>query len=132
MWEAAARVGEGGGGLPVVDDDDRILGYLGESDLLRAISPGYLGQLADTEFFIRDLSAMGRAARRGADDSVERHMSHDPTVLHIADSVTHAAELFLHHGVRSLPVVDDEDRVIGVLRLGDLISALLRVAREAT
>lgn len=132
IWEAAARIGESGGGLPVVDEGGRLVGYLGESDLLRAICPGYLGQLADTEFFIRDLSAMARSARRGADDLVERHLSPEPTVLHATDSATHAAELFLHHGVRSLPVVDDEGRVIGVLRIGDLISSLLRAAREAT
>lgn len=132
IWEAAARMEESGGGLPVVDEGGRLVGYLGESDLLRAICPGYLGQLADTEFFIRDLSAMARSARRGADDPVERHMSREPTVLHARDSATHAAELFLHHGVRSLPVVDDAGTVLGVLRAGDLVAALLRAAREMT
>jgi CBS domain-containing protein len=123
---------EESGGLPVVDDDGRLVGYLGQSDILRAICPGYLGQLADTEFFIRDLSAMARSARRGADEPVERHMSRETAVLHAGDSATHAAELFLHLGLRSLPVVDDEGRVLGVLRAGDLVAALLRAAREMT
>lgn len=125
IGEAARRIAETGCGLPVVDDAGRLVGYLGERALLRAITPGYLRELRDTEFFTRDLSVLGRWVREGAGSLVADHMTESTAFVRIDDSETHAAELFLHHAVRALPVVDD-DEVIGVLRLGDLIDDLMQ------
>jgi CBS domain-containing protein len=36
-------------------------------------------------------------------------------------SVRHAAEIMLNHGVSGVPVVDDEDRLVGILTEGDLL-----------
>lgn len=127
--EAARRVSESGGGLPVVDEEDRLVGYLGERDLLGAICPGYLRDLHDTEFLTRDLSTLARWARDASETPVARHMTRDPASVEEDDSEMHAAELFLHSGLRSLPVVTRDRRVLGVVRLGDLIADLMgRVA----
>jgi CBS domain-containing protein len=53
-------------------------------------------------------------------------MTREPLAVDLDDSESHAAELFLHHGVGSLPVVTGDDRVIGVVRLADMIQSLLR------
>jgi CBS domain-containing protein len=122
---AARRIAEMGSGLPVVDDARRLVGYLGERDLLRAITPGYLRELRDTDFFTRDLSALARCVAKAAPTSVSEHMSPKPAFVDIDDSETHAAELFIHGAVRSLAVVEGDGEVIGILRLGDLIRDLI-------
>lgn len=127
--EAARRIAETGSGLPVVDAAGRLVGYLGERGLLGAITPRYLRELRDTEFFTRDLSALARCVAAAAPTTVAEHMSDAPAAVDVDDSETHAAELFLHTAVRALAVVDVSGEVIGVLRLGDLISDLMGMHR---
>lgn len=129
LAEAANRIAEAGMGLPVVDDAGRLVGYLGERDLLRALIPGYLRELHDTDFFTRDLSTLARYVASAAPTAVSEHMSRAPAFVDVDDSETHAAELFLHGDVRSLAVVDGNGEVIGVVSLGDLIADLIETAR---
>ena len=126
LARAADRIADAGGGLPVVDDDGRLAGYLAERDLLAALFPSYLQQFRNTEFLTRDFPSLVRRAREAAGTRVADHMSRDPVAIDLDDSESHAAELFLHHGVRSLPVVAADGRVSGVVRLADMVQSLLR------
>ena len=126
LAHAADRIAEEGGGLPVVDADGRLVGYLAERDLLEALFPAYLQQFRNTEFLTRDFPSLVRKARAAAATTVAEHMSRDPVAVDVDDSESHAAELFLHHGLRSLPVVAGEGRVTGVVRLADMVRGLLR------
>ena len=126
LARAADRIAEAGGGLPVVDATGRLVGYLAERDLLEALFPAYLQQFRNTEFLTRDFPSLLRKARAAAVTRVGEHMSRDPVAVDPDDSESHAAELFLHHGLRSLPVVTAQGRVTGVVRLADMVQSLLR------
>jgi CBS domain-containing protein len=126
--QAAERIAEAGGGLPVVDDGERLVGYLSERDLLEALFPAYLQQFRNTEFLTKDFSTLLRKVRDAADDLVGEHMTRELVAVDLDDSESHAAELFLHSGVRSLPVVGEDGRVVGVVRLADMVRSLLRAA----
>lgn len=126
LAHAADRIAEAGGGLPVVDASGRLAGYLAERDLLEALFPAYLQQFRNTEFLTRDFPSLVRRAREAAQLTVGDHMSRDPVAVDLDDSESHAAELFLHHGFRSLPVVTGDRRVSGVVRLADMVQSLLR------
>ena len=126
LARAADRIAQEGGGLPVVDGDGRLVGSLAERDLLEAIFPAYLQQFHNTEFLTRDFPALVRKARAAAATTVAEHMTRDPVAVDVDDSESHAAELFLHHGLTSLPVVSGEGRVTGVVRVADMVQSLLR------
>ena len=126
LAHAADRIADAGGGLPVVDASGRLVGYLAERDLLEALFPAYLQQFRNTEFLTRDFPSLVRKAREAAQTTVADHMSRDPVAVDLDDSESHAAELFLHHGVRSLPVVTSDRQVSGVVRLADMVQSLLR------
>jgi len=126
LAHAAHRIADAGGGLPVVDADSRLVGYLAERDLLEALFPAYLQDFRNTEFLTRDFPSLVRKARDAAKTTVADHMSRDPVAIDLDGSESHAAELFLHHGIRSLPVVTNDMRVSGVVRLADMVQSLLR------
>jgi len=126
LAHAADRMADAGGGLPVVDAGGRLVGYLAERDLLEALFPAYLQQFRNTEFLTRDFPSLVRRARDAASTTVGEHMSRDPVAVDLDDSESHAAELFLHHGIRSLPVVTGDRRVSGVVRLADMVQSLLQ------
>ncbi len=128
LAHAAERLAGGGGGLPVVDADGRLAGYLSERELLAAMFPPYLQELRHTEFLTKDFPSLVRRARDAADRPVRELMEAKDELAFIDadDSESHAAELFLHERVRTLPVVDGEHRVIGVVRAVDVVRSLLR------
>lgn len=126
LAHAADRIAAAGDGLPVVDSDGRLVGYLTERDLLEALFPAYLQEFRNTEFLTRDFPSLVRKARDAAKTTVADHMSRDPVHIDLDDSESHAAELFLHHGIRSLPVVTNDRRVSGVVRLADMVQSLLQ------
>ena len=47
--------------------------------------------------------------------SVERYMTPNPTTMKSSDSIGYALHLMALHGYRHIPVVDDEDKPIGVV-----------------
>jgi CBS domain-containing protein len=126
LARAADRIADAGGGLPVVDPDGRLVGYLTERDLLEALFPAYLQQFRNTEFLTRDFPSLVKKAAAAARTTVGEHMSREPVAVDLDDSESHAAELFLHHDVRGLAVVGPDGRVIGVVRLADMVRSLLR------
>jgi CBS domain-containing protein len=126
LAHAADRIAAEGGGLPVADGAGRLVGYIAERDLLEALFPAYLKQFKNTEFLTRDFPSLVRRARAGARERVGDHMTREPVSLEADDSESHAAELFLHAGIRSLPVTGHGGRVVGVVRLGDMIHSLLQ------
>ncbi|MFN8122838.1 MAG: CBS domain-containing protein [Thermoleophilia bacterium] len=128
--DAAPRLAEEGGGLPVADAAGRLVGYLSERDMLTALFPAYLAEFRNTAFLTRDFRSLMRHAAEGAGHRVGDHMSREPACVELDDSESHTAELFIHNGLRTLAVVDADRRVVGLLRLGDLISALLEACRR--
>jgi CBS domain-containing protein len=84
-------------GLPVVDGQQRLLGVISEYDLLQSIGTLQLnGKVAD--FMTTDVTAVGE---------------HVPLV--------ELAKIFLSTRVRRLPVISDDNKVIGVISRRDLL-----------
>lgn len=102
--------------LPVVDEDGRILGVVSEVDLLRdLITPdARLHVMRTIEeppppfTFVEDVMTTSALTVKPGDDLVE------------------AINLVTTKGVKCLPVVDDEDRVVGVISRRDVVRVLAR------
>ncbi|HVH93994.1 MAG TPA: CBS domain-containing protein [Nocardioidaceae bacterium] len=104
--------------LPVVADDLVIVGVLSEADLIRdrvlpdvrsSILPHHASHTAD------------------AIDTVGGVMSPRAITISEAADVAEAADLMTSTGVKSLPVVDDGHRLVGVLSRRDIVHALARL-----
>ncbi|MGW7368795.1 CBS domain-containing protein, partial [Streptomyces sp. NPDC054841] len=113
-------------GLPVLDEDDRVVGVISESDLLvRQASAGGSGHE-------QHMPRHGADAGTGPDDDkrdalTAAHLMTAPAVtVHADDTVTQAARTMLRRSVERLPVVDDEDRLVGIVTRRDLLQVFLR------
>lgn len=114
--------------IAVLDDERRVVGLFSQSDLLRGIFPGYLGELRHTSF-LRDDDARLDARARGVRHRPVSDFARDVTPLAADESETHAAERFLHTGEDALPVVD-RDRFAGMLSVTALCRARLDEAED--
>ncbi|WP_328946450.1 CBS domain-containing protein [Streptomyces sp. NBC_00250] len=88
-------------GVPVVDDDDHVVGVVSESDLL-----------ARDELTARGL------------------MTRPAITVHAEETVADAARLMVRRGVERLPVVDEEERLVGIVTRRDLLCVYLRPDAE--
>ena len=130
---AVRRIVEAGvPALPIVDDEGKLCGIFGEREFINAMFPGYLGELKSAAF-----------VPRRTDEVIDKrlHCRLEPaldyaTTDHVAagpdPSDAQLAETFLHHRVLIVPVLDDEQRVTGVVTRWDFFKALTErlTARE--
>ena len=131
--EDAVRALRGSGfpALPVVDSEDVLRGLFGEREFMAALFPGYVAQLGYAGF-----------VGRGLDDAIERrvacrvepvgkHMNTDHVEVGYGFSDIEIVEIFLHHRVLVIPVVD-EGRVVGAITRGDFFVRLAARFLDAT
>lgn len=102
LWENDCGV------LPVVDGDGRAVGMVTDRDLCMAAY------------------TRGRGL---ADLSVAEAMSREVFGCEEDDSIEDALQVMRQHGVRRLPVLDEDARIVGLLSMNDLVRAVTRDAR---
>jgi CBS-domain-containing membrane protein len=106
--------------VPVVDDDQRVLGVVTESDLLRKIE--YVGAEEPHWYERRRRAQHRKAAGRTAGELMTA-----PAVVAITGtSIRGAARRMNEAGVKQLPVENDLGRLVGIVTRGDLLKEYLR------
>ena len=124
LGDAVPRVIDSGlPALPVVDHDGTYRGIFGEREFITAVFPGYFGELKHAGFVPRSLeSALQKRATCGQ-EPVRDWMNTEHVDVGPDFSDAQVAEIFLHHRVLLVPVVDD-GRVTGVITRNDFFRAL--------
>ena len=120
----------------VLDDDDRLKGYLSLRDLIRAVGPDYIHkkrpdvkghQPFDFEGLTQDMSSLSLILEEGftlkLQDELNKPVSEYMTLIEdlvsLDDHISKPLYLMLFHDVLVLPVVENQ-QVVGVVRLVDL------------
>lgn len=117
-------------GLPVVDDENRLLGIVTEGDLLRRFE---LGTEHQRSGWLKFLRGPGRAA----DDYVRSHARHvddimslDPVVGAPDSKLNELVQLMEKHRIKRVPIVDG-GKLVGIVSRADLLRELSRALLEA-
>ncbi|MCO4696048.1 CBS domain-containing protein [Streptomyces sp. RO-S4] len=127
LGDVVRRLGEHRvGGLPVTDDEDRVVGVICASDLTRLRTHGTVTGSWRRGTVRRLLRALAGGRARTAGGA----MSAPAVTVGARATVTEASCLMTAHGVERLPVVDDEERLVGIVTRRDLHRALLRTDRD--
>ncbi|MFE1265004.1 CBS domain-containing protein [Streptomyces albogriseolus] len=111
------------GGLPVTDEEDRVIGVISASDLTRS-RPHAAGPDGTTRPWWTRLPSRVPGLRRARAAGVV--MTAPAVTVKARATVTEASWLMTGHGVERLPVVDDEERLVGIVTRSDLLQAVLR------
>jgi len=111
-------------GMPVVDDDGRLTGFISEKDLIRAALPGYF-ELLHSASFLPDLNQVAKKLTKIADDPISKYMRKDVFSVREDEDDLRASDLILRKDVMSVPVVDAAGRLVGRVRRIDLLRHFL-------
>ncbi|MBW5480550.1 CBS domain-containing protein [Streptomyces bambusae] len=103
-------------GVPVLDDEDRVVGVVSQTDLLA--HPAALAR--------SDLQHGAPEPPPAAGDI----MSAPAVTVHAEDTAADAARLMTRRSIERLPVVDVEDRLVGIVTRRDLLRMFLRPDSE--
>ncbi|GAA0415408.1 CBS domain-containing protein [Streptomyces luteireticuli] len=107
--------------VPVVARDGRVIGVVSEADLMRksADQPDPFGRVP-----VPNLEEWERAKAEGA--RAEELMSAPPVCARPEWNVVETARLMTVQGVKRLPVVDEADRLLGIISRADILRVFLR------
>ena len=110
--------------VPVVNDEGVLIGFISEKDLIRAALPGYFEMLHSASF-IPDMNQLARKLAEIADEPLEKYMRTEVLSVTEEDDDLRAADLIIRKGVKNVPVVDGEGRLVGRVRRIDLLRHFL-------
>lgn len=119
-------------GLPVVDEDRKVIGVISESDLMvrQAQTPDPFQRPKRRLPFARLTRGARRQAAKARARTAGQLMSRPPVTAHADDTIVEAARTMAQRHVERLPVVDEEDRLVGIVTRRDLLQVFLRPDRD--
>ena len=122
LKEAARKMLQAGvSGLPVVDDGAIIIGIITEADFVEAEAARSWGRQRR-----RLLGAVVGNHQPVQAQTVGEVMTRRPVVIDQDSDVTEAARKMAEHGVKRLPVVTPDGRVVGIVSRSDIVMAFAR------
>jgi CBS-domain-containing membrane protein len=109
--------------LPVVDDDQKVIGVVSEADMLNKEAlvdePGFVGGI---------LHRRDQAKARGV--TAGDLMTTAVVAVRPDDTVEHAAKLMYERRVKRLPVTDENGRLVGIISRADVLSVFDRTDHD--
>lgn len=114
------------GTLPVIDGDEKLVGILHLRDLLKLVMPAFVSLIDDFDFVrgdfgqFEDLQPSAEMAARPVTEVMESAVA-----VSARSGLLRAFAVMDSHDLYDLPVVDDEDRLVGLASRVDVGTALL-------
>jgi len=110
--------------FPVLDDRDKVVGVVSEADLLTKEAleysvPGVMGGIL-----------RGRERAKAAAVTAAELMTKPAVTIGPYETIARAARLMYSRKVKRLPVVNDDDRVIGIVTRSDVLAVFSRPDAE--
>ncbi len=116
-------------GLPVLDESGKVAGMVTEGDLIRRASriktPGYLEILGGL-IYLGSPKKFVEELQRAMSLEAGQLMSKNVISVKPEESVEKAATLMVENSINRLPVVDDNDKLVGIVSRRDIMSCLYR------
>lgn len=109
--------------LPAVDENGKFAGIFGEREFMRALFPGYMGELASSAMIKRSIDTAIERRVSCVAEPIEKYLTTDHVMVSDDYSDSQLAELFLHHRVLVIPIAT-EGKVHAVVTRGDFFRAL--------
>ncbi len=117
IYEALHKMVVGGYRHLLVESEGKLIGVISDRDLYRQELPNSPKRISD--FYLND------------DTSVFDVMTPNPITVRPEDHISKALNLLLKHRFHSLPVIDDSDKIVGILTDYDLMQAFSYVLSKA-
>jgi CBS domain-containing membrane protein len=107
-------------GMPVVDDNNRVIGVISEADVLTLAGMKREHTFKD---ILRSILGEPAPARSGG-NKVGDVMSFPPITSKVDDEVVEVAKILEERRIKRLPVVDNDGKLLGIISRADIVRAI--------
>ena len=111
--------------IPVVDKKNSLLGIVTKEDLLTILYPDYQEYFADLGG-IEDFESMEGKVHALGNTKAREIMSKRVVYTRSETPIMRALSRMIVRSINQLPVLDDDDKVIGMITKGDIFYALVK------
>ncbi|MGK7939813.1 MAG: CBS domain-containing protein [Crocosphaera sp.] len=115
-------------GLPVVDDNGKLLGVISETDLMwqeTGVEPPPYIMILDSVIYLQNPARYDKEIHKALGQTVGEVMTDKPISIKATQSLKEAAYMMHEKKIRRLPVIDENNtKVIGILTQGDIIRTM--------
>ena len=115
------------GGLPVVDEDNKVVGIISETDIMLKetdIESPRVINFFQGLIFLDDIKKLEDDMKKVAAYKVEDLMSKDIITVNEDDSFDYVANVMIKKSINRVPVVDKENFLKGIICRYDIIKAM--------
>ena len=116
-------------GVPVVDKNGKLVGVATEGDLIVRDSdlhfPRYF-KLLDSIIYLESLNKFKDNLKKYLGTKVSDVMSTEVRTVSEDTPVTQAANLMISYNINRLPVMDEDDNMVGIVTRADIVKSMIR------
>jgi CBS domain-containing protein len=112
-------------GLPVVDEEQHVIGFISERDLIDSIFPGRFAERDDIRF--PNFALIATQLAKAGEKRVFEYMTREPVCVAEEATEEDVVELMITKDLKILPVTR-ENKLVGVVTRADLYQALIEKA----
>ena len=110
-------------GIPVVNEEHKVIGFISQHDIIKAILPNYLG-IINSSTFITEFIQLSKKLKEYANHKVEEFMKKSVITVNEDDNEVMAADLLIRNKIHHLPVLRN-GYLVGIVTLRDLLKAMI-------
>jgi CBS domain-containing protein len=114
-------------GLPVVDESNKLIGVVSETDLMwreSGVTPPPYIMLLDSVIYLENPGRYEREVHKALGETVKDVMSLNPVTIAPDQPLREAARLMHESEIQQLPVVNEDGQVVGIITRGDIVRAM--------
>jgi CBS domain-containing protein len=111
-------------GLPVVDEDDLLVGFIAERDILHYLFPSLEDLMENSG--VRDFEQMEQQYDATLGLTVTDVMHRGAVSVTPDTPLLRATSVMVRHKFRRIPVADEDGRLVGIVSIGDIHKALFK------
>lgn len=116
-------------GSPVVDDDGNLVGIVTEGDIIvqdtELLFPKYF-KLLDSIIYLESLNKFKKNLKKHLGTKVEDIMTTKVKVVKEDTPVGNIADVMVKNNINRVPVVDEENNIVGIITRADIIKSMLK------
>ena len=115
-------------GVPVVDNDGKLVGIATEGDLIIKDSdlhfPRYF-KLLDSIIYLESLNKFKKSLKKFLGTKVEDVMTAEIKTVKEETPIGEAANMMIKYNINRVPVLDSKDKMVGIVTRADIVKSMI-------
>ena len=111
-------------GVPVVNKDQEVIGFISQHDIIKTTLPNYLG-IVNSGSILSEFIQLSKNLKENSERPISDFMIKNVVTVNENDNEVLAADLLIRNKVQRLPVISNK-KLVGVITLTDICKVLIK------